>query len=240
MDQFQASILSKISLEISAKDAKISISNETLIIEQSENAYLTVYDIKLKLLGVDVIQIDRQNIIKVQDQFSFKLDFENPSRAITFKFQDGIANELTLPILFKGKDKASWDKKIEFEKLSGFIKIADINSSTGLNLVNIYFRPCSDDYEKTIVDLYTALGSTWANRPSVMGRGDAYIPTLLIEKPDAKPDKFIGKFTVESDMFFKSITGLAFGAYAFRISQYSKSGSLLFTSEYQYFAIQKH
>ena len=235
MDQFQASILSKINLEISIKDAKISISNDAFIIEQSENAYLSVYEVKLKVLGVDVIQLDGKTVIKVQDYFLFKLDFQNPNKTIAFKFNDGIAEELTLPIQFKSKDKVSWDEKIRLETWNTLQKIAEIKFSTGIDLVNICFRPCSDQYDKTIIELYTGVGK-WEDHPGAIGRGMVFVPKLL----SAKVDKLMGKFTVESDMFFKSITGLAFGAYGFRLSQYSKSGSLLFTSDYQYFAIQKN
>jgi hypothetical protein len=49
----------------------------------------------------------------------------------------------------------------------------------------------------------------------------------------------MAKFTIEEGVYFKSITGLAFGAYGFKLSQFSKDDDLLFTSDYQYFAIQK-
>ncbi len=62
-----------------------------------------------------------------------------------------------------------------------------------------------------------------------------FIPSLL----STKIDKLMGKFIVVDGMFFKSITCLALGAYGFRLSQFSTNGDLLFTSDYQYFAIQK-
>ena len=47
----------------------------------------------------------------------------------------------------------------------------------------------------------------------------------------------MGKFTVEDGMFFKSIGGLAKGAYGYRLSQYNTKGELLFSTDYAYFAI---
>jgi len=234
MDQFQSFILKKTILEINVKNANISISKDALIIEQSENAHIHIYEIKLKVLGVERIQIDGKSVVRDQNEFSFNVDFERPNKLILFKFKDGIANDLSLPIKFISKDKKIWDEKVRLEKWKDLQTNAQISLSTGIDLVNVYFRPCNDDYEKTVIELSTAIGE-WSKHPSVMGRGDVFVPSLL----SGKVDKLMGNFSVENGIFFKSITGLAFGAYAFRLSQFSKDRSLLFTSEYKYFAIQK-
>ena len=66
-----------------------------------------------------------------------------------------------------------------------------------------------------------------------MGRGEVFKPRLL----GAEINLLMGKFTVEDGMYFKSIGGLAKGAYGYRLSQYNSKGELLFTTDYAYFAI---
>ena len=41
----------------------------------------------------------------------------------------------------------------------------------------------------------------------------------------------LGKFNVEEGLFFKSITGLAYGSYEIKVIQYDKNGKELFASD---------
>jgi len=139
-----------------------------------------------------------------------------------------------LPYQFISKDKKIWDEKVRLENWKDLQAYAQLSLSPGIDLVNLYFRPCNDDYEKTIIKSSTAIGQ-WSEHPSIMGIGHVFVPSLL----SAKVDKLMGNFSVENDIFFKSIIGLAFGAYAFRLSQFSKNGSLLFKSEYKFFRFKR-
>ena len=86
-----------------------------------------------------------------------------------------------------------------------------IKVSTGNDLVNIYFQPSSETYCKTIIELFLA--------------------------EDKNPGQLIGKYKVDEDMMFKSISGLARGNYAFKLYQYDNKGNLLIKTDYQYFKI---
>ncbi len=51
--------------------------------------------------------------------------------------------------------------------------------------------------------------------------------------------KIIAKYTVDEEMYFKSITGLAYGEYSYKIKQYDKDGKLLIETQESKFYIQE-
>ena len=160
------------------------------------------------------------------------MDFANQSKEIIVNFIDNIADSLSLSLTYAATSKKAWDEKNKKELWSNLETKAKITVSTGIDLVNIYFRPCSDDYGKTVIELYTADGK-WQPYPRVMGKGKVFKPKLL----GARAALLMGKYTVEDGMFFKSIGGLAKGAYGYRLSQYNTKDELLFSTDYAYFAI---
>ncbi len=159
------------------------------------------------------------------------VDFNNQIKEMELHF-NGVIDPIKVPVEFKSIDKSIYDLKLENERQSDLAAKSNIKVSTGEALVNIYFQPCNDNYSKTSIELYLAVGK-YPPAPTVMGRGMKYRPALL----SATPGQMIGKFDVEEGMMFKSITGLAKGAYGFKLSQYDNNGNLLFTTDYQYFQI---
>jgi len=85
---------------------------------------------------------------------------------------------------------------------------ASVKVSTGDTLVNVYYQPCSDDYKRTEVILYNS------------------------------DNMLMAKYRVEEEMFFKAITGLAYGKYSLLVCQYDANEKLIFESEKQYFEIK--
>jgi hypothetical protein len=216
MDQFQAAILGRSTLKTNISDAKISFSQEALVLEQSENAHIQKYEIKFDAKGIDLVQIDAINILSEENVYSFILDFEKRNQKIILKFTDGIAHDLELPIRYIEKDKNAWDEKVRQKQWNELEAVADISFSTGPSLVNIYFKPCNENYCRTTIEMYTANNQL------------------------TKIEKLMGSFEVDEKMYFKSITGLAFGRFGFRILQYSKDDILLLKSSYYYFSINTH
>jgi len=234
VDIYQRKLVDSSKIELDNKDAKVVFLDDAFLIEQSENAYIEKYNVTLHNPAISNIEIDKIKIDSLNQVFHFTLDFTKKSKIIHFDFVDNIADSFDLEIRYNEKSKEDWDEKSKIDKWKELEPKAQIKVSTGIDLVNIYFQPCSDDYGKTVIELYTAIGK-WSEHPRVIGRGMTFVPSLL----SATIDSLMGKFTVEDGMFFKSITGLALGAYGFSLSQYSSKGSLLFTSDYQFFAIQK-
>ncbi len=72
----------------------------------------------------------------------------------------------------------------------------NVSHSTGNDLVNIYFQPCCDEYERTEITLY-------------------------------KDNQMLTKYKVDDGVFFKSISGLAYGNYEYIVKQFGKNDKLL-------------
>lgn len=232
MNKYQQVILANLKISVNISDANVKLDNGTIILKQSENAYIEKYDITFENTAIDSVIVDGKTYTNENNKILFELDFANQSKEIIVNFIDNIADSLSLSLTYESTSKEAWDEKNKKELWGKRQENAKITVSTGIDLVNIYFQPCSDDYGKTVIELYTANGK-WQPHPHVMGRGEVFKPRLL----GAEVALLMGKFTVEDGMFFKSIGGLAKGAYGYRLSQYNTKGELLFSTDYAYFAI---
>lgn len=232
MNKYQQVILANLKISVNISDATVKLENGTIILKQSENAYIEKYDITFENTAIDSVIVGGKTYTNENNKILFELDFANQSKEIIVNFIDNIADSLSLSLTYESTSKEAWDEKNKKELWDKRQENAKITVSTGIDLVNIYFQPCSDDYGKTVIELYTANGK-WQPHPHVMGRGEVFKPKLL----GAEVALLMGKFTVEDGMFFKSIGGLAKGAYGYRLSQYNTKGELLFSTDYAYFAI---
>lgn len=232
MNKYQQVILANLKISVNVSDATVKLDNGTIILKQSENAYIEKYDITFENTAIASVIVGGKTYNNENNKILFELDFANQSKEIIINFIDNIADSLSLSLTYEATSKEAWDEKNKKELWGKRQENAKITVSTGIDLVNIYFQPCSDDYGKTVIELYTANGK-WQPHPHVMGRGEVFKPKLL----GAEVALLMGKFTVEDGMFFKSIGGLAKGAYGYRLSQYNTKGELLFSTDYAYFAI---
>lgn len=89
-----------------------------------------------------------------QKRFSIELDFEKRIESIKIVFIDNLADDLIIPIVYVEANKEQYYAKKEKERKDSLLKKADIKVSTGADLVNIYFQPCSEDYLRTEIILY--------------------------------------------------------------------------------------
>ena len=89
-----------------------------------------------------------------QKRFSIELDFEKRVESIKIIFIDNLADDLIIPIVYVEANKEQYYAKKEKERKDSLSKKADIKVSTGADLVNIYFQPCSEDYLRTEIILY--------------------------------------------------------------------------------------
>lgn len=232
MNKYQQMILANLKISVNISDATVKLDNGTIILKQSENAYIEKYDITFENTAIDSVIVGGKTYTNENNKILFELDFANQSKEIIVNFIGNIADSLSLSLTYEATSKEAWDEKNKKELWGKRQENAKIIVSTGIDLVNIYFQPCSDDYGKTVIELYTANGK-WQPLPNVMGMGEVFKPRLL----GAEVALLMGKFTVEDGMFFKSIGGLAKGAYGYRLSQYNTKGELLFSTDYAYFAI---
>lgn len=202
----------------------ILLNDNSIVIKQDENYNITKYYLRFQNTVSKAIFDGREYELSSQQLITIPLDFNAKVNKITIEF-NGVVDPITIPIKFIDADKHAFDEKVKAAREKEFETKAQIKIATGVDLVNVYFQLCDDSCEKTIVELWTAEG---------IFSNDNYRYQPLI---GGTPTQLLGKFKVEEEMFFKSITGLAKGVYGIRVNQYSKNEEKLFTSEYKYFEL---
>ena len=207
-------------------------------IKQDDDIYKTKYilliEVKSDYLchfqpfeGVFVRKNNRwEKICPENGQYRIVADFNDRIDMIRFVFTNNIADDYILKLEYTEADKEKYFEKVAKEKKEVLEKTASIKVSTGYDLVNIYFQPCSDEYEHTEIQLYVP--------KEYVTVGSPYGP---VEQPSTW--SLIKKCKVPTDDFFQSITGLAYGKYAVILKQFDKANNLLIETDYITFSINK-
>lgn len=86
--------------------------------------------------------------------FGIQLDFENEVDNIIIKFKLDLADPLVIPVEYIKADEEKYYAKQAQQKKDNLLKTANIKHSTGNDLVNIYFQPCCEEYERTEITLF--------------------------------------------------------------------------------------
>ncbi len=146
--------------------------NEKIVIKQDEDITITKYQLVLVHEGIEAIYAVKQNehfpfncilteyhwsgrnTDKDRKVFYYELDFDNKIDSIKIVFKDRVADDLIIPIEFIDADKEAYYANKEAERITKLRWNASISHATGINLVNIYFQPCSEQYAKTEITLY--------------------------------------------------------------------------------------
>lgn len=140
--------------------------------------------------------------------FGIQLDFDNKIDSIIIKFKLNLADSLIVPIEYVEADKEKYYAKQAQQKKDELLKTASIKHSTGNDLVNIYFQPCCDEYERTEITLF-------------------------------KDNQMLAKYKVDDGVFFKSISGLAYGNYEYIVKQFSNDNTVLIETDKIKFTIRR-
>ena len=83
-----------------------------------------------------------------------KFDWAVPIEKVRFLVDNEFVEALEINIEYEFADVEVYDKKQEQKRKNDLIEKASIKHSTGADLVNIYFQPCSSDYIRTEIALY--------------------------------------------------------------------------------------
>lgn len=164
------------------------------------------------------------------ERFIVKTDFNDKIDAIKLKFIKNIADDLEIGITYQEADRLAYAKRQEVLRKENTLKRAAIKHSTGESLVNIYFQPCADNYDHTEISLFIP------ERTEVIKVGGRCGP---VNEEYVLSWSLIMKATVENGIFFKSITGLAYGRYAYVVKQFDKANNLLMETAIIEFYIRK-
>jgi len=83
-----------------------------------------------------------------------KFDWAVPIEKVRFLVDNEFVEALEINIEYEFADVEAYNKKQEQKRKNDLIEKASIKHSTGADLVNIYFQPCSSDYIRTEIALY--------------------------------------------------------------------------------------
>lgn len=249
MDNYQKFILEKtlcsISKDMDVKEKKAVANfineNDEFVVQQDENYKIKKHNILISGFSISSVEIDGKKCDKIDslklcyldDKVNLAVvDFDNKANEITLNFANNLAEPLTLKLKFIESDHASFDAKEAESNRQNLMAAANIKLATGADLVNVYFKPVTDNYGHTVIELYLAKGNFEEHHGSVVH--DDWKPKLL----SGTIESLLGKFKVEDGMFFKAITGLANGVYGVKITEFDKSEKPLFSSDIMFFVIR--
>ena len=202
-------------------------------IKQDKDIAKTGYVLKIsqdKCPFVAAVQVRKNNSYVDVPLSEIIIDFNDRIDAIRLKFIKNIADDLEIGIAYKEADKQAYNEMQEVLRKENILKRAAIKHSVGESLINIYFQPCVDNYDHTEISLFIP------EKTEVKKVGGPYGP---VDQENVLSWSLIMKTTVENGIFFKSITDLAYGRYAYIVKQLDERNNLLIETDYIEFYIRK-
>lgn len=110
--------------------------------------------------------------------------------------------DLADPLLINVETFIFEEPPVDYQKI--YIDKMNVKHNVGNDLVNIYFQKANDKIDEIKVELFLS---------------------------DKNGDLLIGNYSIEKNMFFKSITGLAYGSYKYRVIQFSNEVEVVATEK---------
>lgn len=205
--------------------------NITQVDDITKTQYVLIIDLdNTEINPFKVISVRKNNqwieIPFANKQYRIIADFVDRIDAVKFSFSNKIADDYILNVTYTEADKEQYYAKLEKERKDNLLTIAAIKVSTGADLVNIYFQPCCNEYDHTEILLFIPDTEV---RKGCMSDGKKNVDVLSWS--------LIKKCKVSDDDFYISITGLAYGKYAFILKQYNKNNNVIMQTEHIIFNI---
>lgn len=185
--------------------------------------------------------------------YKIRIDFSDVYEYLHIVFKNDLADDLIIPLRYEPVDREQLKReqtenlaRIEREKR---IAQASVVCRTGLQLVNIYFRPCCESYVETEIRFYLSLKES-DNKTENNEANNRLLNKRLLNKQKVVPksdnktednganDRLLfKKQKVVPDEFYVTLSGLAPGKYGFILSQSDEAGNLLMETDYTEFII---
>lgn len=166
MNKYQKYILDKVlATPFDKLSANSSYDGESdcLTVTQDEDITVTKYSLTISLredyaadvLGISVLKAEKwQSVENDGNTYTVTVDFDDRIEKIRFAFKNDLADDYVLNVKYVEADKEKYYARQEQKRKDDLLKAASIKHSTGNDLVNIYFQPCCDRYERTEITLY--------------------------------------------------------------------------------------
>ena len=157
MNKYQKSLLTETSCSMRHCEENVW-TGEKFFFKQNEDITLKDYVLCISNPSIEAVfamEGDTQTPFeKKEGKFCFFVDFDHKIDGIKIVFQNGLADDLIVPVEYVEADKEAYYAQKEKERKDALLAAASIKCATGADLVNIYFQPCCKEYGRTEIALY--------------------------------------------------------------------------------------
>lgn len=225
MNKYQDfAIKSAVRFDYDRTDKNVSLSSfewdyKTVTIVQNENYNVKKYNIYLLIAVAEKVEYvlnGQAHIVKESEKnkYLIELDYDNRIEKIKIHFSDGVVDPVEIPIVYVEADMKKYDEKVMDEHKKALEEKANVKVTTGDSIINVTFQPINDSFSYSKVELYTITG------------------TKVINDKTQNEYQLMAKYKTPEEVYFHSITGLAYGKYAIILFQYDNSNKEIYKSDY--------
>ena len=225
MNKYQEfAIKSAVRFDYDRTDKNVSLSSfewdyKTVTIVQNENYNVKKYNIYLLIAVAEKVEYvlnGQAHIVKESEKnkYLIELDYDNRIEKIKIHFSNGVVDPVEIPIVYVEADMKKYDEKVMAEQKKALEEKANVKVTTGDSIINVTFQPVNDSFSYSKVELYTITG------------------TKVINNKTQNEYQLMVKYKTPEDVYFHSITGLAYGKYAIILVQYDNSNKEIYKSDY--------
>ena len=225
MNKYQEfAIKSAVRFDYERSDKNVSLSSfewdyKTVTIVQNENYNIRKYNIYLLTAVAEKVEYvlkGQTHIVKdlEKNKYLIELDYDNRIEKIKIHFSNDVVDPVEIPIVYVEADVKKYDEKVMAEHKKALEEKAKVKVATGDSIINVTFQPVNDSFSYSKVELYTITG------------------TKVVNNKTEYECQLMAKYKTPEDVYFHSITGLAYGKYAIILIQYDNLNKEIFKSDY--------
>ncbi|MCI5745021.1 MAG: hypothetical protein MR270_01910 [Erysipelotrichaceae bacterium] len=225
MNKYQEfAIKSAVRFDYDRTDKNVSLASfewdyKTVTIVQNENYNIKKYNIYLLTAVAEKVEYvlnGQTHIVKEieKNKYQIELDYDNRIEKINIHFSNGVVDPVEISIVYVEADVKKYNEKVMAEHKKALEEKANVKVTTGDSIINVAFQPVNGDFSYSKVELYIITG------------------TKVVNNKTEYEYQLMAKYKTPEDVYFHSITGLAYGRYAIILVQYDNSNKEIYKSDY--------
>ena len=202
MDKYQMSLLNKTTdllLYSHLGNGSISFLGENIEITQNENYNINDYVLSFKNPAISQVIIGKNSIKLINDgKFEIPISFSKKEELLYIHFTNNVIDDCSIKLIYHDASKDLYDEMIAKENEKQLLNMANIHTACGIDLINVYWQNAREDVMYTIINLF-----------------------------EANTMQFLAAFKSEDNVFYKSITNLAFNKYVIKVEQFNNHDEIV-------------
>lgn len=219
MDKYQKFAIKRVIIKGDKTLKSLVWDYKKIIVKQNENYNLTKYTILIQHASIIKIEYFIGDVMycatRVDEyQHSIEIDFNKRITFIRLYFVEKVVEPIDIEIEYEEADKLAYDKKIEEEHKKNLTEKAKVVVKTGNSLINVTFQPVNTSFAYSKVELYAITGDK------------------VVDNKHINEYQLMAKYKTDENVYFHSITGLAYGKYAVILIEYDSENNEIFRSDY--------